>query len=933
MANTLLKRIVSVGSASALAAASLIGFSAPANAAAGLTIEVAEGADYTFVEGASPVFTIAGNADFIASNGSQLRVSLKNMDAVNGTYSAFKINSTTLVSDYSSTNSGNVIAYATAAAALAVAEPADTAGTQEDLTATTAGNVTVFGLGATSQSFGATYSTSAMTSPFTFQFTSATLADNESDTFLMTAWADADNDGAVDAGEISTTREITFIAPEDVTGTVTATTPLSGGNSFTASVSYNVNEAYIDAGDAGIYVTEDATTEAALNLQTTSAGATQTTGIIVTDSGAYFTTNSAKTRFTFTVNPSTNSGTAGLLSTSGQFSVFTIAPLFADDGAVIDEASALVAADKLAAGSVTVRTAATSVSSTESTVNGVRSVNVLPTGVGTAQVRTNTEFVALADFEDTNGANIVGKSVTWTAATSAVLSSSKTVTLNGTTYSSNAALALAEIAATTSATGRTTLTVNSAGLSEDDTITLTATADGIAETLVATMKDAAYTATFLNGSLTTNQGYGKTMTIGGSLNVTLAVADQFGVAPANGVARVTLSRATQNARTTAANWSYTLPVVDGVATGTIVDNGAGAGSDTITATAAGTDVSGTDTFVLTYATSAAGTVTGVTVTDNVGAGDSTVRLNSDNEPLPSWHHFLNTALEPTADASNFKDGATTGTSDTLLTISGTATNAAGVGVAGKVVTISAPGITFTFTDGNSNKIYAKGSIDVVTTSGGAFSVAARSDGKGGPTTITATVDGVSGTNAVTFVAGTATAMNLSVPAAARDGRAIDIIATITDVAGDPVQDISVSFTATGVGYLSNLSGTTDANGRVVVKLITQTDETGAATITATATLDGTSTSTSGTVTVSKAGTAASADQKVNAGSFKGYVAVYAKGYAGDRLSFKAGNDWNVTESLASDFVRVVEFTGAGYTINVPIYINRVLVDTIVVTTK
>ena len=932
MANTLLKRIVSVGSASALAAASLIGFGTPANAAAGLTIEVAEGADYTFVEGATPVFTISGNADFIASNGTQLRVSLKNMDALQGAYTSFKINDTALANDYRGDTLGNVIAFATASAALNVNGPAKTVGTQIDTNDNNAGTTTVFGLGTSSQSFGATYSQSVMTSPFTFSFNADSLADNEADTFLMTAWADADNDGSVDAGEISTTREITFIAPEDVTATVSATTPLNGGDSFTASVEYNINEAYLDAAAAGILVNEDATTDAALNLQATSAGVTTTHGIIGTASGDYFETNTAKTKFTFTVNPSSDSTTAGLLSNSGQFSVFTITALFDEDGDLINDRIAVVAADKLES-TVTVRTASTSVSASESTVNAVRSTNALATGVGTADIRTNTEFVALADFEDTNGANIVGKAVTWTAATSAVLTSSKTVTINGTTYSDNTALGDAEVAGTTSATGRSTLTVSSTGLAEDDTITLTATADGIAETLTATMKDAAYTATFLNGSLTTNQGYGRTMTIGGSLDVTLAVADQFGVAPADGVARVTLSRATQNARTTAANWSYTLPVVNGLASGTIVDNGAGAGSDTITATAAGTDVSGTDTFVLTYSTSAAATVTAVTVTDNVGTGDSTVRLNSDGELLPSWHHFLNTALEPTADASNFKDGATTGDSDTLLTVSGTVTNAAGVGVAGKVVTLTAPGITFTFTDGNSNKIYSKGSINVVTTSGGAFSVAARSDAKGGPTTITATVDGVSGTNDVTFVAGVAEAMALSVPAAARDGRAVDIIATVTDVAGDPVQDISVSFSATGVGYLSNLSGTTDANGRVVVKLITQTDETGDATITATATLDGVSTSTSGTVTVSKSGTTSSADQKVNAGSFKGYVAVYAKGYEGDRLSFKAGNDWNVTESLASDFERVVEFTGAGYTISVPIYINRVLVDTIVVTTK
>jgi hypothetical protein len=51
------------------------------------------------------------------------------------------------------------------------------------------------------------------------------------------------------------------------------------------------------------------------------------------------------------------------------------------------------------------------------------------------------------------------------------------------------------------------------------------------------------------------------------------------------------------------------------------------------------------------------------------------------------------------------------------------------------------------------------------------------------------------------------------------------------------------------------------------------------------------------------------------------------------MSAKVGNDWVVVPVLASNFERVVEFTGAGYTVAVRIYIDRVLIDTITVTTK
>jgi hypothetical protein len=79
--------------------------------------------------------------------------------------------------------------------------------------------------------------------------------------------------------------------------------------------------------------------------------------------------------------------------------------------------------------------------------------------------------------------------------------------------------------------------------------------------------------------------------------------------------------------------------------------------------------------------------------------------------------------------------------------------------------------------------------------------------------------------------------------------------------------------------------------------------------------------------------AAGTDKKLNAGSFKGYVALYAKGYKGERLSAKVGKDWVIRPRLEEDFVRIVEFTGAGYTIDVRLYINSALAKTITITTK
>ena len=83
-------------------------------------------------------------------------------------------------------------------------------------------------------------------------------------------------------------------------------------------------------------------------------------------------------------------------------------------------------------------------------------------------------------------------------------------------------------------------------------------------------------------------------------------------------------------------------------------------------------------------------------------------------------------------------------------------------------------------------------------------------------------------------------------------------------------------------------------------------------------------------------TAVTSNQKVNAGSFKGYVAIYAKGYKGQRLSAKVGRDWVIVPSIPSatnNLYRYVEYAGAGVDCAVRIYIDYALISTIRLTTK
>lgn len=76
------------------------------------------------------------------------------------------------------------------------------------------------------------------------------------------------------------------------------------------------------------------------------------------------------------------------------------------------------------------------------------------------------------------------------------------------------------------------------------------------------------------------------------------------------------------------------------------------------------------------------------------------------------------------------------------------------------------------------------------------------------------------------------------------------------------------------------------------------------------------------------------NRRLNAGTFNNVVAIYAKGYKGQRLTAKVGEDWVIVQSVGADYVRIIERTRwIGKPLKVRIYINRKLVTTVDVVTK
>jgi hypothetical protein len=430
---------------------------------------------------------------------------------------------------------------------------------------------------------------------------------------------------------------------------------------------------------------------------------------------------------------------------------------------------------------------------------------------------------------------------------------------------------------------------------------------------------------------------------GATYSMDYVVIDQWGTAAANGEYRVVgYDKASSNSeRTTAADFAVATPVVDGKATLTITDNGVGTGSyglvagfATVEGTITDSGDNSVNTTVLVVADSAPSTITledlvygSAQLTDansdgdysDTGDTDNRTKLILETETLSSY--TVNTATA-TATAPDV-------TSNIEVTLAGTVTNAAGVAVAYAPVTMTAANLMFVV-NGN----YAVDTITFHADSSGEFSVNVYS-ASGGINNIAITSGSASASESLTYagaVAGNAADFTVTTPGASEPGRTVDVSVKVVDKFGNGVQGATVVLSSTGPGYLINTSGTTLKDGTFNTKLLLGANDSGTAVVTATTTLVKVETSKTSTVIVG-VGAVASSEQKVNAGSFKGFVALYAKGFVGQKMTAIVAGKWEKVDALASNFERVVRYTGAGYDIIATIYIDGVEKGTFSLTTK
>jgi hypothetical protein len=261
------------------------------------------------------------------------------------------------------------------------------------------------------------------------------------------------------------------------------------------------------------------------------------------------------------------------------------------------------------------------------------------------------------------------------------------------------------------------------------------------------------------------------------------------------------------------------------------------------------------------------------------------------------------------------------------TVSGT-TSAA---LAGAPVTISGPA-NILFENG---EVSARGSLTLFSDTSGEFEVTLYSTTNQTDSVITVASLGGTKTTKVTFTGqgvGEGTVLTVTMPVAVKPASTFQVKAKLSDALGNGVNtaagSIKVTYSGAGIVF-GTLPTETDANGELMFSVLLGSNDTGSVNVTVSYDqnadldfVDAKDLNTSGTTAITASGVAAS-ETKVNVGSFKGFVALYAKGYEGQKMSAIVAGKWIVVESLASDFERVVRFTGAGYTITTKIYIDGV----------
>jgi hypothetical protein len=614
----------------------------------------------------------------------------------------------------------------------------------------------------------------------------------------VTAFIDSNNNDAVDTGEYQTAQTLSFKKYSDITATYTLTAPSEGATSVAGKATFtNINQAQLTKTVVGVFSVN---------------GVARTAVATTVASGVYSATDS------YTV------ASAAVVGFSAQL------------GAI--------------GSSVALGSTETTATATARTIDSIGTPALVAGDNATAagKFRTGGAFSARTKVTKSSAA-VAGISGTATFATSATLSDTVYITVNGTAYKTAAALAAASVAVTSDASGYLAVSITATGFTAE-TITTTFTAQNYTANVVGTSEAAVYYAVDVADLANANA---RLLLSSATTTVTYSVMDQYGVAPADSTFRAVL---------TGAAAAYQ-PVAAGKATFTVT-GGTGAsqaytiGLEKWVASTASYDTAYTegasndDGFTVTKPAAANVSVAGAVAATTLIAADgnyfatsqsggstaSTTKLSLSDKAFSSVDTRLDKKTAAPTLAAGYSAGTATaptagtaaGNAAVSITVTPKGSDLAATAIAAPV-TVSGKGLMFQIgttvfaTDsisfiaaaaGTAVKVYSHtaGANDVVITSGSATK------------TVTLTY--------ATIAAEAASVVYGTLPAQAQAGRAVDLSAVVKDQWGNVVSGALVAFTNTGVGYVQSTSQvTSDAAGKVSGRLIVLQNDFGTSYLSAT----------------------------------------------------------------------------------------------------
>ena len=665
-------------------------------------------------------------------------------------------------------------------------------------------------------------------------------------TVAVTAWIDVDNDDTVDAGEPQSVQTVSFKKYSDVASVVTVTQGAEGDTSVKATATLT-----------GINASQIADPTVTFTI----GGAASASGVTATD-GVYTDTVAALAKDA------------------------TVSAEVSYKGTVIGSAAATM--------TVTNKTVKAL------TLSAVAGDNVKANGSAAATARINSAFALKANVKDaatTTASAVAGADVVFEVSTSATLSTTKTLTVNGVTYTASSALPKT-LTIASDASGDAVVNFVPVGFSTSDTVTLIAKSqNNTTPNMVVSFETATYTVS------SDDHGFLKVLP-GATYSINYMVKDQWAVLSAK---------------------ADRIQVTDGTTTRYVNLSGGQA--------------------VASFTASTSNTTT--TVTNPALQEQSASDLNWTAVAGSATASAVSVKVTNVADSFDGTPSATKSASIARATTSGdikltNATELTGsVNHAGATVTVTGAGVKFAAAG---DKAVSEGSITLNTDADGHFTVSAYIH-TAGKTTVTYTVGSATKSTEITVAAAAMTeGKNISVVVVsgenAAPGSTVRAKVVLTDEYGNAVATengttSSFGVTIAGPGFVGTLPTKTGADGESAEfsVLLGSGDTTG--TLAITATYDADATGTGAAITVVKSvtiGAAAVVDQKLTVGSFKGFVAIYTKNYTGSKLSAKVAGKWLVVENLSS-FTRTVRLTGAGYTIKVDLYIDGAFVRSESIVTK